>query len=256
MDYNRLISLALQYAGFLGISVVSIAATAFGLFKWLGGKWLEGKFAERLQNLKSEQDHAIRIVQSTIDREIHRAKKLYDNEFTALSESWHLLRAAYDMSSGTVASMTVNVALMNAEELERYLSKRGMEEWQRKELHALTGEARNDEYWKWSEWQRLIECQNKWRECQQQIDAVSIFFPAGFTEKFRTINYMICSSNVEYEERIRKHKVPEYGASYDRFEFTNKLLNEGKSLINELEEMVRDRLWSVAKEGSQVEQKS
>ncbi|QND85016.1 Uncharacterized protein ChrSV_2790 [Chromobacterium vaccinii] len=255
MDYNKLATFVLQYIGLLGISAASVAAAAFGLFKWLGGKWLEGKFAERLQNLKSEQDHAIRIVQSTIDREIHRAKKLYDNEFTALSESWRLLRTAYDMSAGTMLSMTTNVALMNAEELERYLSKRGMEEWQRKELRALNGEVRQDEYWKWPEWQRLIECKKKWRECQQQIDATSIFFPVGFTEKFRTISDMICTSNVEYEERIRQHKVPQYNATYDRFKSTKKLLDEGKILINELEGMVRDKLWSVAKEGSQVEQK-
>lgn len=256
MDYNKLLALVLQYAGLLGISLVSVASVAFALFKWLGGKWLENKFAERLQNLKSEQDQAIRIVQSTIDREMHRAKKLYDNEFTALSDSWRLLRAAYDISAGTIASMTTNVAHMNSEELERYLTKRGMEEWQRNELQELTGETRQDEYSKWSEWQRLIECQKKWRECQQQIDSTSIFFPAGFTEKFRSINDLICTSNIEYEERIRQYKDPYYGATYDRFESTKKLLKEGKSLINELEGMVRDRLWSVAKDGAQTEQSS
>jgi hypothetical protein len=77
MDYSNILAIALQYAGLLGITTIGVAGAAFGLFKWLGGKWLEGKFAERLQNLKSEQDHAIRLVQSTIDREIHRAKKLY-----------------------------------------------------------------------------------------------------------------------------------------------------------------------------------
>lgn len=252
MDYNKLVALVLQYAGLIGISLVSVASVAFGLFKWLGGKWLENKFAEHLQNLKSEQDQAIRIVQSTIDREIHRAKKLYDNEFTALSDSWRLLRAAYDISAGTIGSMTTNVALMNAEELERYLTKRGMEEWQRNKLQALTGEARQDEYWKWSEWQRLIECNKKWRECQQHVDSTSIFFPAGFTEKFRSINDLIYTSNVEYEDRIRQHKIPQYGATYDRFESTKKLLKDGKFLINELEGMVRDRLWSVAKEDAQT----
>lgn len=256
MEYDKFIALALQYAGLFGISVVAVASATFGLFKWLGGKWLENKFAERLQNLKSEQDHAIRIVQSTIDREIHRAKKLYDNEFTALSDSWRILRAAYDIAGGTIGSMTTNVAHMNAEELERYLTRRGMEEWQRSELQTLKGEPRQDYYWRWSEYQRLIECNKKWRECQQKIDSTSIFFPAGFTEKFRSISDMIWASNVEYEERIRQYKVPQYGEGFDRFESTKKLNKVGKVLINELEEMVRDRLWSVAKDGDQPEQKN
>ncbi|MFL6635833.1 MAG: hypothetical protein ACJ8HJ_26335 [Massilia sp.] len=249
MNYNQLFSLALQYAGFIGITTISVAGAAFGLFKWLGGKWLENKFAERLQNLKSEQDQAIRMVQSTIDREVHRAKKLYDNEFTALSESWRLLRAAYDLSASTIGSMNTNVARMNHEELERYLVKRGMEEWQRHELLTKNGDERQNEYWRWSEWLRAVECDKRWRECRQQIDSTSIFFPAGFTEKFRAINEMISASNTEFEERIRQHKVPQYGEAFDRFEWTKKLRVEGKVKMDELEEAVRDRLWSVAREG-------
>lgn len=249
VDYNQLLALALQYAGLLGITAIGTAGAAFGLFKWFGGKWLENKFAERLQNLKSEQDQAIRFVQSTIDREIHRAKKLYDNEFTALSESWRLLRTAYDLSASSIGSMTANIARMNHEELERHLARRGMEEWQRAELWTMTRDERQDEYWKWSEWQKAIECDRRWRECQQQIDSTSIFFPAGFTEKFRAITEMICASNVEFEERIRQYKVPQYGEAFDRFESTKKLRGEGRVKMDELEGMVRDRLWSVAKEG-------
>lgn len=254
MEYNHLFALALQYAGLLGITTIGVAGAAFGLFKWFGGKWLENKFAERLQNLKSEQDQAIRLVQSTIDREVHRAKKLYDSEFTALSDSWRLLRVAYDLSASSIGSMTARIDRMNDEELERHLAKRGMEEWQRSELRAMKGDARQDEYWKWSEWQKAVECDKKWRECQQQIDSTSIFFPTGFTERFRAISDMICASNVEFEDRIRQYKVPQHGDAYDRFEFTKKLRKEGKAKMDELEGMVRDRLWSVAKEGERVPQ--
>lgn len=249
MNTNDLFSVVLQYAGLLGITAFTVALSAFGLFKWLGGKWLENKFAERLQNLKSEQDQAIRHVQSTIDREIHRAKKLYDNEFTALSESWRMLRAAYDLSASTIGSFTPNVKMMNDEELERHLAKRGMEEWQRNEFKAMKSDAREDEYWKWSEWQKAVECDKLWRECVRQVDSTSIFFPVGFPEKFRAITDLICSSNVEFEDRIREHKLPQYGQALDRFECTKKLRKEGRVQMTELEGMVRDRLWSVAKEG-------
>lgn len=248
MEYSNILALALQYAGLLGITAIGVVGAAFALFKWLGGKWLESKFAERMQNLKSEQDRAIRLVQSTIDREIHRAKKLYDNEFTALSDAWRMLSEAYHLSASTVGSMTANVALMNNEELERHLAKREMEEWKRNELKAMTGEARQDEYFKWSEWQKAVECDRRWRECQIQIGSTSIFFPAGFTEKFRSINEMICASNVEFEERIRSHNMPQYGEAFDRFESTKKLRKDGKVKMDELEGMVRDRLWSVARE--------
>jgi hypothetical protein len=250
MESNTFIAFGLHYAGLLGITVIGVAGAAFGLFRWFGTKWLENKFAERLQSLKSEQEQAIRLVQSTIDREVHRAKKLYDNEFTSLTESWRLLRAAYDVSTSTFASFTTRVEQMNHEELERHLSKIGMEEWQRNEILSLTGVARQDEYWKWSEWQRAINCDKRWRECQQQIDSTSIFFPKGFTEKFREINDMIFDSNAEYQNRIRRHKLPEYGEDFSRCESNERLRKNGKSLMNDLEVMVRERLWSVAKENT------
>ena len=144
--------------------------------------------------------------------------------------------------------MNTHVARMSNEELERYLVKRGMEEWQRNELRAMYGDARQDEYYRWSEWQRAIEGDNRWRECQQQIDSTSIFFSEGFTEKFRAISEMICASNSEFKERVQQYKVPQNGGAFDRFEFTKKLRAEGKVKMAELEGAVRDRLWSVAKE--------
>lgn len=242
MDLDTFLALLAKIAvagGGLGLII-------YNIFKFLATKWLDTRFAERLQNLKARQDETIRHVQSAIDREIHRAKKLYDNEFTALTECWGLLREAYDMSAGTIASFTSEVSRMNDEELERHLAKRGMDEWQRNEMKALTGDARQDEYHKWSEWQRYLACHKAWSEYRRKIDASSIFFPQGFTEKFRRLDELIVASNVEYEHRIREYKVPRYGVAYDPFEQTKKLRDEGTELMKELETMIRERLWSVS----------
>lgn len=82
--------LTFDFIGKFVLAGGGLAAMSYGLFRVLGDKWLEAKFGERLQNLKAAQDRALRHVQSTIDREVHRAKKLYDSEFTALSECWRL----------------------------------------------------------------------------------------------------------------------------------------------------------------------
>lgn len=218
----------------------------YNIFKFLAARWLDARFAERLQNLKARQDETIRHVQSSIDREIHRAKKLYDNEFTALTDCWRLLREAYDRSAATIGSFTPPVGRMNDEELERHLNNRGMEEWERSELKALKGDVRQDEYHRWSEWQRYLACDKAWAEYRSKIDANSIFFPDGFTEKFRRLDELIVASNVEYEERIRQYKKPQYGERIDMFEHTKRLRGEGDELMTELEGMVRARLWSVS----------
>ena len=77
-------------------------AISYQLLKYLGAKLIDDRFAakqaaltarfnERLQDLKTEQDRALRHIQSGIDRNVHRAKKLYDKEFEVISEAWQLL---------------------------------------------------------------------------------------------------------------------------------------------------------------------
>lgn len=246
---DQILQMVLQWAGLLGLTLAGVAGAAYGLFIRFGGKWLERKFAERLQTLQAAQERSLRLVQSTIDREIHRAKKLYDNEFTALSDSWRMLRAAYEEAASSIASSTTDVSRMNNAELERHLAKRGMEEWQRDEFKAMPGSRRQDEYYKWSEWQRCRECIRLWSESRLQSDSTSIFFPDGFPERFRALNDMIAMSNAEFEEQIREYKAPKGGTPYDTFAVRKELRAKGKAMMDELEGMVRGRIWSVAKEG-------
>ena len=187
MDANNILSYVTQFLGTLLLAGGGIGAIAYCLFKFFGSKWLEAKFAERLQKLKTEQDRAIRYVQSTIDREIHRAKKLYDSEFTSLSECWRLLREAYDQSAGTVTSMTENVEQSSDAELDRFLPKLGMEEWKQREIKAKSGKARQEDFNQWSEWERSKRIDRLWRDFRKHLDANSIFFADGFTERFRAL---------------------------------------------------------------------
>lgn len=246
MDAAGIFGLISQYLVSIVVAGGGLAAISYALFRFLGSRWLEAKFAERLQNLKSEQDQAIRYVQSTIDREIHRAKKLYDSEFTALSECWRLLREVYDQSAGTIASFTANVERLTDEELERFLTKLGMDEWQQNEIRTKNGQDRQVAYRKWSEWERFKRIDGLWRTFRSYLDANSIFFADGFTEKFRALDQLIVASNVEFESRVR-YDGTDHGRAYS-FDSTIRLRNEGEPKMKELEEMVRKRLWSVAKD--------
>ncbi len=245
MEFEPILAAVSKYI----VGAGGIVAVAFGVFRFLGTKWLDAKFNERLQTLKAAEDRSVRHIQSTIDREIHRAKKLYDNEFTALSECWKLLRVAYDLSAATIASLGTAVERFTDEELDRHLSARGMAEWKQREVKAKTGKDRADEYHVWSEWERYKTVDEAWRKFRSYLDANSIFFADGFSERFRAIEALIIGSNVEFEDRIREYGRPR---TRDAFEFTKKLRTEGEPLMKELEQLVRKRIWSVDKgaEGS------
>lgn len=243
MDYEPVLALI----GKIVLAGGGLGAIAYGILRLFGSKWLDAKFAERLQNLKAQQDETIRYVQSTIDREVHRAKKLYDSEFTALSECWRLLREGFDQSVGTIASFTSQVERSTDEELDRVFAQLGMEEWKRNELKAKQGKQRQDAFHQWSEWERYKRVEGLWRTFRSHLDANSIFFAVGFTERFREIEQLIIASNVEYEYRVRYHGTGDSSAF--KFDETNKLRQAGEPKMKELEEMVRKRLWSVAKDG-------
>jgi hypothetical protein len=247
MDPNTIFAVISQYLVAVITAGGGLAAVAYALFRFFGSSWLESKFAERLQNLKSEQDQAIRYVQSTIDREIHRAKKLYDSEFTALSECWKLLREAYDQSAGTIASFTERIERLTDEELERFLTQVGMDEWQRNQLMAHGGRDRQSTFHVWCEWKRYTQLVNISQKFRSYLDANSIFFAEGFTEIFRELDTMIAVSNFEYRDRIDHYGTgSELARSYDA---TKKLRTDGEPKMMKLEEMVRARLWSVAMDG-------
>lgn len=241
MDIDAIVAALAKYVAAGG----GIVAISFSVFKVLGTKWLDNKFSERLQHLKWEQDQAIRHVQSTIDREIHRAKKLYDNEFNALSECWRLLRRAFDLSAGTIASWTYQVDRYTDEELDRLLSKQEMEEWEQKHLKSLTGKDRLNYYERWSESRRYREIHAAWREFRLHLDTNSIFFPEGLAEKISVIDKMIVASNVEFQTRIEE--IGAHSTTRTGFKENTKLRKEGEELMKELEGLVRNRLWSAAK---------
>src|SRR5262245_30594168 len=74
--------------------------------KAVASKWLDARFAEKLKeadrvfqkqlkDMELKHDVMARHLQSTIDREFHRATQLHNREFEALSLGWELADEAY-----------------------------------------------------------------------------------------------------------------------------------------------------------------
>ena len=106
---------------------------------------------------------------------------------------------------GTIASFTSRIERSSDAELDRFFAKLGMEEWQQGQIKAKSGKDRQDAFHQWSEWERYKKIDGLWRTFRSHLDANSIFFADGFTEKFREIDQLIVASNVEYEYRVRYH---------------------------------------------------
>jgi len=64
-------------------------------FKLLASKWLDSKFAERLQALKHDQQKELEELRLKINTLFDRTTKLHQNEFESLPHAWALINDAH-----------------------------------------------------------------------------------------------------------------------------------------------------------------
>ena len=87
-QFLMIISDVLKYGG--GGAIV-----AYLLFKYLGGKWIEDKFAQRLETYKHEQAKELQRLRIEIDSMLSGVLKIQEKEFETLPEAWLKLDEAF-----------------------------------------------------------------------------------------------------------------------------------------------------------------
>ena len=68
----------------LGITATAMVAAAYAFFQFLGRRWLEARFAERLEKFKHDQNQEIERLRYRINALMDRTTKLHQHEFEVL----------------------------------------------------------------------------------------------------------------------------------------------------------------------------
>lgn len=124
------------------------ALMAYGLFKWLGQKWIEDKFAQRLEQQRHDNAQALAEAKVKWDTELQGRLKYQEREFTSVGEAWRKLQAAYGLLGWLTNSIQQypNVGSMNENELEEYLAGSDLLETQKEALRIRENLERQDHY--------------------------------------------------------------------------------------------------------------
>jgi len=93
------LTLALKLIAALGASAALAAATAYAAFRYLGQKWLDARFAERLEKFKYAQSQEIERLRYRINALMDRTAKLHQHEFEVLPEVWDKLGIAFETTA-------------------------------------------------------------------------------------------------------------------------------------------------------------
>ena len=216
----------------------TITALSLWLFKLFGEKWLDNKFAERLQAFKHEQQKEIEHLRFEINKLFDRTTKLHQREFEVLPEAWSLLAESYHTVKGLTAGFQSypDIDRMSAAQMEDFLSKCQLENWQKDELRNAGD--KNRYYQDAIFWYRLWDARKTSRGSAIFVLKNGIFMPPALKEKFDQVDELGWAALVEHELNKQHNFRPAQRDALTKF------LKEGEPLMKELEAAVKQRLWS------------
>lgn len=251
MDWSAFGNLLWHWAQ--GLVTFAIAAWALHA-AWLPPlkDFIANRLDQRFKKQLQEADHAfqekVRHVQSQIDRELDRARKLQDREFEALTEGWAIVHEAYWRArDATNRGYEIHdLTAMGEQQRTEFIDTLSFPNWQKKEIRDLQDVAEKQraylKAWRWSQYN---ECREWRRKLQMFADRKGIFVLPEIKQRFETLHDQIKDALLEFELRIRDLNAPMN--AFNQFTQADRLRDQGKPIYDELEQLIRDRVWSPIK---------
>lgn len=160
------------------------AAVAYGLFRYLGSKWIENKFAERLEQIRHTQALELQRLRVEIDSLLSGAIKLQDKEFQTLPEAWVKLDEAFGQVSRLTSPLQEYPDLdrLNNAQLEEFLAGTTFKDSQKDEIR--NERRKTNKYQELIFWYRLSEVRRSIADLHNYVERNSIFMPPELKKHF------------------------------------------------------------------------
>lgn len=228
------------YLAAVGLSAVGfggIFLAVFGAMKVFGDKWVNSKFNERLEAFKHGQQREIETLKFGFSAAMDRASKLHQREFETLPDAWSTLIDGFNSVLAFTAAFQSypDINRMSDAELDEFFLDNEFSK--SSEIEIKSSDNRNKALQKAIFWLRHGKAADKLREHHALILKQGIFMSADIKARFVAIGDL--SWDALSEHRI-KYELEEYGERPQR----DALERVGNRLLNELETIIRDRLWS------------
>ncbi|MGR9164205.1 hypothetical protein [Rhizobium leguminosarum] len=228
---------ALALFSVAGISIMGLVAAAYALFKFLGEKWLNQKFAEQLEAYKSEQARELERLRHKINGVFDRTKRLHDREYEVLPEVWAKLVEAKNWAGGYLSPFQqyADVGRMSDVDLVEFLDKTSFLEAQKRDIKNASN--RQDLYIKICEMHQYFDVMEKLRGASVGLSKDGIFVIPSLRDDMKKLIELIHSAVIEHQINQEHNVRPRMKEGGD------KLKNEGELLFKKIEESVAARLW-------------
>lgn len=216
------------------------AAAAYLLFQWLGKKWIENKFAQRLEQLRHQQALDLQRLRVEIDSMLSGAIKLQEKEFSILPEAWAKLDEAHSLVGWLVSPFQqyADVGRMNNAQLEEFLADTEFSKSQKEDVRNAPD--KNKEYQDIYFWHRLHKVKKAFGDLQTFVARNGIFLSAELEEKFTKISSTLWSAVISKEVG---HEAKDWKMQHEGW---TKIQEETEPLYKEIKTEIHARLQSHA----------
>jgi hypothetical protein len=216
-----------------GGGAVSIA---YAFFVFLGKKWIETKFAAKLEEYKTTQNKELEDFKYKINTLFNRAVNIHEKEYEVLPTAWAKLHDAKDYISSLVSLYQEYPDLSRLTDLEIRSVLKGYK-WEDHQIDILMNAQDKNKYFQERIfWQRVGDAQSKFSEFHSYIVRNRIFLSLELKEQFNKADDLMWESLITRKvgEEAKNHKM--------NHEAYKKLKENIDEIINSIEKLVQERL--------------
>lgn len=220
------------------------ALVAFGIIRTFGQKWLDSKFAGRLQDLRHEHERQMERARLEGSRALDRSAKLAEREFEVSAEAWSLVHEAYVRTMTAMPGFKTYPDLSRAEDkIASHVAKgAGFDGLEIEELLSKPRADRNSYYQERKEAHQMGEAQRAVQAATHYLAKKALFLEKGLhrqlSEFVDAAWFALIDWDLVKELRGDRHALMDIKKRRDK-EFKR----DGEAKIKALEQFVRERFW-------------
>lgn len=207
--------------------IAAAGAAGYGIFVFVGKKWIEAKFAEQHAEYIHAQNKEIEELRFKINSLFDRKTKIHAKEFDVIPKVWALLNDVVGALARFVAvfQQYPDVARMNNRQLEEFLETTPFSDYEKEQLRA--SEDKNQCYQNQVFPYDVMSVREKYASFRNFYKKNTIFLPKPLIEKINAIDESIWNSLLDRE----------FGKQFDD---TKKWVEANRRVRDEIEPILKE----------------
>lgn len=219
------------------------AAVAYAIFKGLGAKWIDNRFAKQLE--ESRQDHVTQIehLRFKIAGLLDRSSKLNQREFEVLPDIWEKCDGAYGAASYLLNPWrsSPDFAGLGERQFEEIVESLDIPSFRKDEMKVATPNERQSIYGEAMRWSELNRAKTAARDFSAALSRGSIYLHPDTHDKLKEFEVRLIAG---IQDREFNMQYPRQRGEPSREDGAERLLaTNGMTWFNELGDYLRNRYW-------------